>query len=310
MSRNIKVSLPSNETERILPKIKALEGLIGLRVHKNISLQPAGDVLDFDLINSGVTHCLKMLEKEELLFRKDVSVSTSRPTSVISKSASQELLSETHETNWEEMLKSLLYDSSMHLNTLLVMFSAGVVAAIGISINSLHTVIGAMLVAPGFEPISRAALGIISKNRDWRNGVLDVAKGYSVLIVGGLLGAFICDLVQKDVLPGSASYLSVGALADFWMSFSATSIIVSIFASFAGGIIIMTNKSILTAGVMVALALIPTATLVGMWMFEGNYKFAGIAFLRLLLEIAIVAFFTTSVFLWKKLTTHKRNMQV
>ena len=308
MSRNIQVSLPSRYTDKVLPKIKALDGLIGLRVQKGISLQPPGDVLDFDLVNSQVNSCLKMLEDDGLLFREDVSVTTSRPTNIISKSASDKILSETHETSWEDILKNLLHQSDMNFNSFLVMFCAGVIAAIGISTNSIHTVIGAMLIAPGFEPISRAVLGLITRHRDWKKGTLDILTGYLVLISGGIFGGKIAGFFIQDLLPGTATYLPSGSLVNYWMSFSSTSIIISIVASFVGGIIIMTNKSILTAGVMVALALIPAGSLVGMWLIEGNFELAGEALLRLVLEIFIVAFFTGGVFLWKRTSTHRRNM--
>ena len=310
MSRNIQISLPSEFTDKITSRVKSLDGLIGLRIHKNISIEPKGDVLDFDLINSEVANCLKIFESEGLLDRKDVSVTTSRPTNVLSRSASEKILTETHETSWEDILKNLLHQSDMSLNTLIVMFSAGIIASIGISTNTLHTVIGAMLVAPGFEPISRAVMGIVAKHRDWVRGSVDVLKGYIVLVAGGIAGAFIASLFQNDVLPGTSTYLSSGSLVNYWMSFSPTSIMVSIVASLVGGIIIMSNKSLLTAGVMVALALIPSGTLVGMWLFEGNFELAGKALVRLLLEIAIVAVFTAVIFLWKRFSTHKRDMRV
>ena len=309
MSRNIQISLPSEYCEKLLPKIKSFDGVIGVRIHRNVSIDPPGDVLDFDILNPGVSPCLKMLEDEGLLFREDVSITTNKPTNVISKSASGKLLAETHETSWEDILKNLLHQSNMNFNTLLVMFCAGVIAALGISTNSLHTVIGAMLIAPGFEPVSRAALGVVTKHRDWKNGTRDILKGYGSLIAGGFVGGVVFSFFKDDVLPGTGTYLPAGSLVDFWMGFTGTSLLTSVFASLVGGIIIMTNKSILTAGVMVALALIPAATLVGMWLLEGNFELAGIAFLRLLLEIFIVAFFTGIIFWWKRQSTHKRNMQ-
>lgn len=310
MSRNIQVSLPSEQAERILPKVQNMNGLIGLRIHKNISIQPKGDVLDFDLINSEVTNFLSFLEQEGLLNNEKVSITTNKPTNVISKSHSQKILSEVHESSWEDMLKNLLHESNMTLNTQLVMFFAGLMASIGISSNALHLVIGGMLIAPGFEPISRFVMGLITKHRDWKNGGMDVLKGYTVLIVGGFVGSLLIALVGKDVLPGSSSYLSTGALVEYWTTISAGSLLVSVFASLAGGIIILTNKSLLTAGVMVALALIPSATLIGMGIYQGNFELVGTALFRLLLEIAIVTIFTGAIFLWKKQTSHSRNMQM
>lgn len=139
---------------------------------------------------------------------------------------------------------------------------------------------------------------------------MDVLKGYSVLIAGGFFGSLLFALFGKDVLPGSSSYLSAGALVEYWTTISAGSLLVSVFASLAGGIIILTNKSLLTAGVMVALALIPSATLIGMGIYQGNLGLIGTALFRLLLEMAIVTIFTGAIFLWKRQTTHSRNMQM
>lgn len=47
MSRNIQLTLPSDYTDRVIPKLKELDGLIGPRVHRKISIEPLGDVLDF-----------------------------------------------------------------------------------------------------------------------------------------------------------------------------------------------------------------------------------------------------------------------
>lgn len=310
MSRNIKVTLPSEHTEKMIPKIQEMNGLIGLRVLKNASIHPKGDVLDFDLINSEVNNFLTILEKEGLLDHEKVSITSNKPTSILSKSSSELLLTENHETSWEDVLKNLLHESNMSFNTQLVMFIAGLIAAIGISSNSLHTVIGAMLIAPGFEPVSRFVMGIIAKHRDWKRGGMDIIKGYSLLIAGGVAGGFIIKILGQEVIPGTSSYLPAGVLIEYWTSITATSLLVSVFAAVAGGIIIMTNKSLLTAGVMVALALIPSATIIGLSLLEAEFAMMGSACIRLLLELAIVAIFTGAVFLWKKKTTHKRDMKL
>lgn len=69
----------------------------------------------------------------------------------------------------------------------------------------------------------------------------------------------------------------------------------------------MINKPILTTGVMVALALIQAASIVGMGLVEEDFPMAGKAFLKLLLEIAIVAVFSGLVFLLKRFSMNKRR---
>lgn len=84
---------------------------------------------------------------------------------------------------------------------------------------------------------------------------------------------------------------------------------VSIVAAFAGAAILVTNKSVLTAGVMIALALIPAASIIGMGLIEGDMDIAGSASIRFLLEVVIVAVFSGLFFLLKRLTTMKRRMR-
>lgn len=70
-----------------------------------------------------------------------------------------------------------------------VMATAGFLAGLGLVSGTLHLVIGAMVIAPGFEPFSRLALGLIEGSRAWQRGLLDIAKGYAALAAGAALSA-------------------------------------------------------------------------------------------------------------------------
>lgn len=62
---------------------------------------------------------------------------------------------------------------------------------------------------------------------------------------------------------------------------------------------------------MVALALIPTGSLIGIGVVvSGRYDLAGKGLKKLLLEIFIVAVVSGAVFQWKKYTIPKREMKV
>lgn len=310
MSRTVQVSLPSEQTEKILSGIKKLDGLISLRIQKNGSTKPKGDVLSFELTNPCVSDFLRLMERHGLLENENVSITTNQIDSIIAPAHSKQILSESHETSWEEALKGLLHDSNMTLNSTILMFISGVIAVIGITMNSLHVVIGAMLIAPGFEPISRMAMGVVARHNDWKNGGKDILKGYFSLILGSVAGAVILKLLNKDLLGGTSSYLPPGVLVEYWSSITVVSIITSAFAAFAGGLVILSNKTLLTAGIMVALALIPTGSILGLGLVAGDYELAGKGAIRLVLEILIVALFSAAVFQWKKYTTQKREMKV
>lgn len=100
---------------------------------------------------------------------------------------------------------------------------AGIIAAVGISTNALHLVVGAMVIAPGFETVVRIPLGIITDNVAWKRGVTDTLKGYGALLVASALTMLLLQVLGFDTLKGKASYLAEGALVSYWTTISATS---------------------------------------------------------------------------------------
>lgn len=152
-------------------------------------------------------------------------------------------------------------------------------------------------------------MGLVSENRDWKHGLTDILKGYISVILGAVAAALIIKARGQELFPGTDSYLTRGVLVDYWTTITVTSILVSVVAAIAGGIVIMTNRSVLTAGVMIALALVPAASIFGMGLVEGDIIVAGKAGMRLGIEMSIVALFSALVFFWKRSTTHRRKMR-
>lgn len=70
----------------------------------------------------------------------------------------------------------------------------------------------------------------------------------------------------------------------------------------AGALVIITNRSVLSGGVMTALALIPATSIIGIGVVASHWTVAGKALIRLLVEIGIVVFGTDIIFTWKKYT--------
>lgn len=250
-----------------------------------------------------------LLDKRGLLQDTNVSVTTSHPLSVISKSSSLMVTTDRGESLWEEALKHINNQSNMTLNSLGIMLLTGFVAVIGIVTNALHVVVGAMVTAPGFESITWISLGLTTNHYDWKHGLIDTLKGYAVLLAGAMVSALVMQLLGKDIIEGSSSYLPAGALLNYWTSITTESLLISAAAAVAGAFVIITNWSVLTAGVMIALALVPATSITGMGLVAGEFEVAGKAFTRLLLDMGLVAVFTALVFLWKRATVQKRRMQ-
>ena len=236
------------------------------------------------------------------------SYTTSEPVSMVSSSHAASIVRDTSESSWEEIERMAAKESNMTANALLVMALAGMIAAVGIATNALHVVIGAMVIAPGFQPISRIGLGLVAQSPAWRRGLWDTLRGYAVLVAVAALTSLLLDVLGEPALGGGASYLQPGALVSFWMTNDETSFLVTLAAATAGVVLVATNRSVLTAGVMIALALVPSAALVGMALVQGATEVAGDAAARWLVDAVLLFGVSIAVFGWKRARVHRRPL--
>ena len=292
MPRTMEVSVPSERSLRLVETLHAMDGVVGLSVQTGASKKPEGDIVTVHMTNDSVEAVLGVLCRH---LDDRSSVVSNEPRSVVSASSQKQIDSENDEASWPEMATKLRRETNLTINYVLAMFFAGVIAAVGIWTTTIHLVVGAMVIAPGFEPILRVPFGLLAGNgRAWRKGLSAIAGGYAALIAGAALAALVLPLLK------AAPPLRELYWANFWTSFSATSVLVAICAGAAGAAIIAAHRSVLTAGVMIALALIPTATLTGMALVAGDFDLAGEAAARWLLESALVAGSGGAIFALKK----------
>jgi len=310
MPRTVQITLPEKNVEKIVQKVTPLEGLLGLRVHRGISLKPPGDVISLEITNNAIDELMQILDNEGALDHPGISISTAQPLSLLSNTSSKRITTDGSETTWEETLSTINQQSQMTVNNIISMFLAGFIAVLGIMTNTIHVVIGASLLAPGFGAISRVSLGLVTNHYTWKRGIKDIAIGYTSLIFGAAIASVVMQFMGKDVISGSSSYLPVGVLLAYFTTISTESLLVSVLASIIGALLILSNRTILTAGVMIALALVPSATITAMGLVGGEHGMAAKAFGRLLLEIVLVALFTGLVFIVKRKIVFNRDMKM
>jgi uncharacterized membrane protein len=73
-------------------------------------------------------------------------------------------------------------------------------------------------------------------------------------------------------------------------------------------LLIASRRAVLTAGVMIALALVPAATIASLGVVAGQLDVAGKGLLRWAIEVALVAATSALVFLWKRSSVQRRNI--
>lgn len=302
MPRAIKVSLASDWSQPLIDRLLAIEGVISIDLQRGASVAPEGDVVSIAVVNQSTRAVLNALE--ELNVPRLGSIQMSSLTSVVSRGNQQLLDGESDETVWDEMAFMLRTDTNLSLNYILAMLLAGAIAAGGLWTDTLHVVVGAMLIAPAFEPLARLPFGLVSGIREL------IPSGFKSLLVGNLvmiLGAALSTLVLEWWHPGMSNSFLDNQWVSFWSSITFTSLWVSAFGGIAGAVIISAQKSVLTTGVMVTLALIPSMSLVGMGAVAGDIGLVGMGLLRWAFDALLVTGMCWAVFALKHQFLHRHR---
>lgn len=306
MPRILQITVPSDKTEKLLAELATIDGVIGIQLNRSASVLPPGDVVSMEVLTPALHQLMVSLDRLGIGRDPSSSFVTSHPHSVVSPSHAESITTDTSEATWEEIELEISHESNMTANGLLLMCCSGVLAAVGITMDSLHIVIGAMIIAPGFEPISRISLGAVAGGSGWRHGMKDTAKGYAALLAAAGVTSLVLQ-VMNIPMTGKSSYLPSGVLIEYWTTITVPGLLSTMIASIAGAVMLVSDRSVLTAGVMIALALVPAAALIPMSLVSGEPGLAMAALLRWIIEFIAVLMFSALLFLWKRSSLYKRK---
>lgn len=302
MPRSIEITVPPDKTQLLIDRLSGLEGLVGLSLHRGVSLQPPGDVVGIQVSTDALQQVFRHFDA--LGLPKDGTIVTSEPSSLVAPGYKNGIDRETNEAAWEEIISLLRRETNLSVNYLTLMALAGAVAAAGLWTDTLHIVIGAMVIAPGFEPLVRIPLGLIGGPRiSTLRGLLSTVVGYVFLV----MGAVICTLALRLLDPNGLVDLAARSWIDYWSSVTPAGVIVSLCAGAAGTAVVAAQRSVLSAGVMVALALVPTMTIAGMAIVAGNPQMAAGGLTRWAVEAVCVLAASTVVLWLKQIFIHRRH---
>ena len=303
MPRVFEISCPSDRTDNLVERLGELDGAVGLSLQRGTSLQPPGDVVTVKVTNPASDEVLE--EVAQLLKgRDDFSITTSEPDYMISDPHFEVLDRETNEVSWESVASEFRKESNVEFNFILLMALSGIIASGGLWSDRLQIVIGAMVIAPGFMPLLRLPFGLLMGPRTMTTrGSAAVLAGYSVMA----LAAAVTYWVLQAIDPSSSNELTTREWIRYWSSLSPSSVVVALSAGAAGAVVVTAGRSVLTAGVMIALALVPTMAITGMALGAGDITLAIEAAGRWLVDALSVIFAGGLVFVTKQALIHNRR---
>ena len=300
MPRTIEVSLAAPTADRLVAELQKIDGVVSIRRDRGVSVRPPGDVVSACTTDEGITEVQRILDRLEL--GDDATVSTSEPQSVIAQSYEDQLDDETNEATLEEMAWMLRRETNITNNYVMAMAFAGGVAAAGLWTDTLHIVVGAAVIAPGFEPILRIPFGLIAMRKPrLRRGLLSTAVGYGALFLGALLTTW---LFAWSGLGAEAA--SERQWLQYWSTIKPSGVLIALLASAAGMAIVAAQRSVLSAGVMIAIGLVPGMAICGMGVALGDFALAGGGLLRWSVDAVAVIAAGAAVLGLKRVFYHRR----
>lgn len=161
----------------------------------------------------------------------------------------------------DEAVGRVAKQSEMSTTYLVLMATAGVLAAVALLTNSVPVLIGAMIVAPAFGPLALVSFGLVGGKTHLAFRGLGVAAAGLVLATAfAMLTTWLMN--ATNVLPPEANLLNKHLLQERvspgWWSVAAAAA-----AGIAGTLALNEDKSDTIIGTVAALALVPAAGAAG-----------------------------------------------
>jgi hypothetical protein len=301
LPRQLRLTVAPARTDALLVELRSLEGLITLSAQRGSAVHPRGDVLEVLVLDRAMNSLMHILDKHGLGQPDGLTMASSMPVGVSAAGFGNRIAEDSSRANWEEMELLLGHESNMTPGGMVLMFVAGAIAVFGIASGTMHYVLASMLIAPGFEPLVRIALGALSARGGWRRGLRHTAVAYAILAAGAFAAAALLQFSGGTETGGGSS------IVNYWTTFSLPGIATSMLASIAGAMLIAAHRALLTSGVMVALSLVPAAALACMAVVAGEWGLAGRAALRWVLEVGFVLGLSMLVFAWIRRQSRRRT---
>ena len=272
---HLRIVAPPDRADRVHALLCATPSAIDVIRVENASTRPDGDLVMCDVAPEDASVIISQLR--ELNLHRDGSISFS-PVDTISDFAEAALAhapgSPADAVIWEQLDQRTSESVELSGVFLIYMVLAGLIAAIGIFLDSEILVVGAMVVGPEFGPVAGLCVAIVQRRPALaRRSAAALAIGFPLAIAATMLATLIFD--GLDLIPDDFDVES-HQLASSISRPDAFAFIVAVCAGAAGMLSLSTAKSGALIGVLISVTTIPAAANIGIAAAFGNWHtFAG-----------------------------------
>lgn len=285
---HIRAVSPADVTPRLVESLGANGGVVNLVVLAGVARNPAGDSVQFDVINAEANGVLDELHDLEIARRGSIVIENvdASISALAARAEKHEPRKASFSPIWEEAEARIRARGVYPVSWFVLMIIAGLIGAVGILTNSQILIVGAMVVGPEYGAMINAAFGIDTGDAPTvRSGLRALVFGFLFAIVATLLFGLV---IHAFDLQPSAFALGIRPVSDLINSPNAFSVIVAVLAGIVGVVSLTEARANALIGVFISVTTIPAAADVGLSISFGEWSEAGGALLQLLLNVVIL----------------------
>jgi uncharacterized hydrophobic protein (TIGR00271 family) len=285
---HFRVVCPKTVTPELTTALRADDAVFNMVVLPDASESPAGDTVDLDVLNGGANGVFAQLR--ELGVTENGSVVAEAVETWISDSVTaaerRQSPFQSFTPVWELVDARIRSDGTYPPSWFGLLVIAGLIAAIGILINSQILIVAAMVVGPEYGAITSVArAGTV------RDGAT-AGRGFRALLFGFTGAVLAClalgVIIRAAGLTPNAFELGVRPVSDLINTPNVFSVIVAVLAGIVGILSLTESRASTLIGVFISVTTIPAAADIGLSVGYGSWSEAWGSFLQLLLNVSIL----------------------
>jgi uncharacterized hydrophobic protein (TIGR00271 family) len=285
---HVRTVCPVDVTQGVVDSLSRNPGILNLIVLREVAVDPAGDAVQFDVINAEANRVLEDLraqgvsERGSIILDDDSGAISERV--VEAEARSPRALAFT--PIWELAEARIRSQGRYSPSWFLLLGIASLIAAVGIFTNSQILVVGAMVVGPEYAAVISVAHGL--QQRDLgpvRAGLRALLFGFTFAIVLSLVFSLIVRWFDLEPKAFSAGLRPVSALINNPNAFS---VVVAFLAGVVGVVSLAEARSGTLIGVFISVTTVPAAADIGVSMAFHNWSEARGSFVQLMLNLTIL----------------------
>lgn len=259
---HLRIVAPPDAAVEAVAQLRASDAVSSLVHVPGASVRPVGDLVLCDVAREQASVLVEQLE--ELGIGRTGGISIEEVTTVVSEAAARAEqaapdMAFGDQVVWEDVEARTSDETTLSINFIELMLIAGMLAAIGILLDSPILIVGAMVVGPEFGPLAALCVAMVQRRPD-------LARRSALALLAGFLAVIPVVFLATLVLRGTGvapEQFPDHPLTLFISSPDVFSVLVAYLAGTAGILSLTSSKSGALIGVVISVTTIPAAANIG-----------------------------------------------